>query len=144
MRATLAVITTIGLFVFLWGVAAIVLWLVLSITPANILGENINYLINKLLVWVLAPGIGAYFGVKYSSRWFSNVRVEIISAGFLATLLTLTLIVIGFNIFFFITNKSATNEWLELIGVIAQVAAAVVGANIAKSKQSISQKELSS
>jgi hypothetical protein len=139
MRGTLAVVTSLLTFVVAWIVAGVIVWLALPSADNAILGRNAGLIVEKIIVWLVGPGAGAYYALTLTKKWFRDVNGETIFVGFLAVFLTLITVMLAFNVLMLLGANPYNSSWLEAAGVMAQSAAAVFGALLAKREFPASQ-----
>ena len=134
MRSVLAVVASIAMFVATWSLAVIVLWLVTKTWPQSVFGETADAIFKKAIIWVVAPGAGAYYAMKLTKKWFEDVRGSTIFVGFLGVFTTLMIVLFCFNLLTLLSGNPNGKDWLEAAGFVAQCCAAIYGATIAKNE----------
>lgn len=132
MRTVLSVISALSIFFATWGIAAILMWIILPAPSDFIFGEAAGYFFKKLIIMVIGPGIGAYYGIIYSKKWFPEINVETISIGFLSVVITLQIIAIIFAVLMLLNGKSYASSWVNVLAGILQLATITYGALLAK------------
>jgi peptidoglycan/LPS O-acetylase OafA/YrhL len=134
MKGTLSIITSIIVFIVGWGVAAVVALLITKTWPESMFGENFDSYIKNGFVWFIGPGVGAFAAIFYTKKWFMNVRTELVYVGFLSIAITVMSSVLIFAVFSILNGNPHNKGWLEIAGLIAQAAAVICGAKLAKNE----------
>src|SRR5438105_4441174 len=92
MRAALAVIVAILIFLFCWMLIAVLLaflgWIAVKTEQAS----SLFLLIHVLLIWILSPGVGAAIAIFSTSSIFRTVGPSTIFVGFVSVWAGLLLI----------------------------------------------------
>ena len=124
MKTTAAVISSVVVYVLGWIVVSILLY---------VFGHTQGYeALWVPLIWLIAPGVAAYFAVKLSASRFDSVSVKTIFVGLVSVLLSLWGVVLLLSLFLYLNHHPSAPGLLGLLGGIAQAALSVVGANIAR------------
>lgn len=132
MRTALSIISALPVFIAAWAAAAILIWIFLPAPSDFIFGEVAGYFFKVLIIMVIGPGIGAYYGIIFSNKWFPEIKIETIFIGFLSVIFTLQIIAIIFAALMLLNGKLYDRGWLDVLAGIAQLASVTYGALLAK------------
>src|SRR4051812_43591331 len=124
MKETLAIIVAFAFLVVGWAFLSALLFGVMYIASRAREGVGLLHLVNLLLMWVLAPGFGAFCATYATPRIFRSVDAATIAIGFISVATTLATVIFLLS-FIVQEEKSSIGRYVVFV---AQVAAIIIGA----------------
>ena len=135
MKSTFAIIAAFFFSVLIWISAAFALTLLTYTWPDSIFGESADKFIETAFVWLISPGIGTYYGLMVTKKYFPNVEVKTLFIAITSIVVTYAVIIEVVSIFLIINNNPYSPSVIEMLVLVAQSVSFIIGANLYKNKQ---------
>lgn len=127
MKIVLAVIVGYIIFFIGWSIIVLILAVIAALASAAREGLGLIHILNVLLMLILGPGVGAFFGVFVPSQIFRSVDPHTIFVSFVSITVLLFAALFVLGIYLFKVNVGGLGQPIMLL---IQAGATVVGAKI--------------
>ncbi len=113
-----------------WVGAAIGLWLLTYTWPDSWWGETFEKITKTAFVWLLAPGIGTYYGSMVTNKYFPDIQEIIIYKSIIYISVLYALLMLSLSLYFYFSNNPYSPTILEMATLVAQSMSFIFGAKM--------------
>ncbi len=95
-------------------------------------GETVDRIIETAFVWLISPGVGTYYGLKFTRKYFPDIEIKTLFIAITYIPVTYAVIMETFSVLLFIKNNPHSPSIIEMIVIIAQSASFSIGAKLSQ------------
>jgi len=129
MKVALAVIVAFVFLLLGWGFLTASLYGIEYVASRAREGLGLMHLLNRFLIWFLAPGFGGFLATYITPQIFKDIDVATITTSFISVVVTIAII---FGLFSLLFVRQDISIFIYYISFLIQVVAILVGAKIGK------------